>query len=197
MIEFFEEKLETFEIMDGSPIKKEVVPVRMYLANYDLTPTYKTIDGVGSVRYFLDLGLYDEDERRYFKQHEIYLWRDRDENMLDKNKTNFIAPYFEKLREDLRREEEEAIKREERRRKRREEREQREKEKQEKEKMEGDENNTINNNNDNNEIKKEEKKEDEEVKKVGGEVKKVDEEVPKIVEEKEKKIEDEDPLFGL
>lgn len=114
--------------MDGSPIKKEVVPVRMYLGQFDLTPTYKTIDGTASVRYFLDLGLYDEDDRRYFKQHEIYLWRDRDENMLDKNQTNFITPYFEKLRADLQKEEDEAARREERKRKRMEERKKKEEE---------------------------------------------------------------------
>lgn len=28
-----------------------------------------------SVRWFINLVLYDEDGRRYFKQHEIILWR--------------------------------------------------------------------------------------------------------------------------
>lgn len=119
--------------MDGSPIKSEVVPVRMYLGQFDLTPTYKNIDGIGSVRYFLDLGLYDEDERRYFKQHEIYLWRDREENLLDKNQSNFISPYFEKLKKELQIEEEAAALKEEKRRRRKEEKE-REKAEKEKEK---------------------------------------------------------------
>ncbi|CAH0513260.1 unnamed protein product [Peronospora belbahrii] len=64
-----------FEIMDGAPIKGENVPVRLYLAPYDLTPTYCNVLNRFSVKYFLNLVLVDEEERRYFKQQEITLWR--------------------------------------------------------------------------------------------------------------------------
>eukprot|EP00192_Tetraselmis_astigmatica_P016193 CAMPEP_0117668554 /NCGR_PEP_ID=MMETSP0804-20121206/11616_1 /TAXON_ID=1074897 /ORGANISM="Tetraselmis astigmatica, Strain CCMP880" /LENGTH=98 /DNA_ID=CAMNT_0005476463 /DNA_START=281 /DNA_END=576 /DNA_ORIENTATION=+ len=44
---------------------------------YDLTPTYKNINNKFSVRYFLNLVLVDEEDRRYFKQQEIQLCRVR------------------------------------------------------------------------------------------------------------------------
>jgi vacuolar protein sorting-associated protein 26 len=38
------------------------------LGGYDLTPTMKDVQRKFSVRYFLNLVLIDEEERRYFKQ---------------------------------------------------------------------------------------------------------------------------------
>lgn len=64
-----------FEIMDGAPVRGESIPIRLFLAGYDLTPTMKDINKKFSVRYFLNLVLVDEEERRYFKQQEIILWR--------------------------------------------------------------------------------------------------------------------------
>ena len=69
------ETVNKFEIMDGAPVKGEVVPVRFYLASSDLTPTYKSVNNRVSCKYILNLVLLDEDERRYFKQQEIELWR--------------------------------------------------------------------------------------------------------------------------
>lgn len=40
----------------------------MFLAGYDLTPTMREIGKRFSVRYFLNLVLVDEEDRRYFKQ---------------------------------------------------------------------------------------------------------------------------------
>ena len=40
-----------------------------------LTPTRRDVYGRFSVRYFLNLVLVDEEDRRYFKQQEIELWR--------------------------------------------------------------------------------------------------------------------------
>jgi len=66
-----------YEIMDGAPVKGEVIPVKLCLNGIpaDLTPTYSAINNRFSVRYFLNLVLVDEDDRRYFKQQEIILWR--------------------------------------------------------------------------------------------------------------------------
>ena len=64
-----------FEVMDGAPVRGEVVPVRLYLSGFDLTPTYANVAQRYSVRYYLNLVLIDEQDRRYFKQHEIKLWR--------------------------------------------------------------------------------------------------------------------------
>jgi vacuolar protein sorting-associated protein 26 len=44
------------------------------LGGYDLTPTMKDVQRKFSVRYFLNLVLIDEEERRYFKQQVIYLF---------------------------------------------------------------------------------------------------------------------------
>jgi len=46
----------------------ESIPIRLFLGGYDLTPTMKDIQRKFSVRYFLNLVLIDEEERRYFKQ---------------------------------------------------------------------------------------------------------------------------------
>jgi vacuolar protein sorting-associated protein 26 len=64
------------EVMNGAPVKGEVVPVRLYIAGIpgDMTPTYSSGNRF-SVRYFLNLVLIDEEDRRYFKQQEIILWR--------------------------------------------------------------------------------------------------------------------------
>merc|ERR1712166_1013746 len=49
-----------------------------FLAGYDLTPTMRDINKKFSVRYYLNLVLVDEEDRRYFKQQEITLWRKGD-----------------------------------------------------------------------------------------------------------------------
>merc|ERR1712176_443837 len=69
------ETLTKFEIMDGAPVKDQCIPVRLYLTGFDLTPTYKNVQNKFSVKYFLNLVLVDEEDRRYFKQQEIFLWR--------------------------------------------------------------------------------------------------------------------------
>ncbi len=50
----------------------------MYLTPYDLTPTYKEVHNKFSLRYYLNLVLVDEEDRRYFKQQEITLFRSID-----------------------------------------------------------------------------------------------------------------------
>ena len=62
------ETLAKFEIMDGAPVKGEVVPVRFYLSSTDLTPTYNNVNNRFSCKYSLNLVLIDEQDRRYFKQ---------------------------------------------------------------------------------------------------------------------------------
>eukprot|EP01100_Stratorugosa_tubuloviscum_P003455 TRINITY_DN1842_c0_g1_i1.p1 TRINITY_DN1842_c0_g1~~TRINITY_DN1842_c0_g1_i1.p1 ORF type:complete len:296 (-),score=108.90 TRINITY_DN1842_c0_g1_i1:128-1015(-) len=69
------ETLTKFEIMDGAPARGESIPIRLFLSGFDLTPTYRNVHGKFSVRYYLNLVLVDEDDRRYFKQQEIMLWR--------------------------------------------------------------------------------------------------------------------------
>lgn len=71
--------LSKFEIMDGAPVKGEAIPVRLFLGGFDLTPSYKDVHGKFSISYILNLVLVDEDDRRYFKQREIILWRKKPE----------------------------------------------------------------------------------------------------------------------
>jgi len=72
------ETIAKYEIMDGAPVKGESIPIRVFLAGYDLTPTMRDINKKFSVKYYLNLVLVDEEERRYFKQQEITLWRKSD-----------------------------------------------------------------------------------------------------------------------
>jgi len=69
------ETLLKYEIMEGAPVRGESVPVRMFLGGVDLTPTYKNVASKYTVKYYLNLVLVDEDDRRYFKQQEIQLFR--------------------------------------------------------------------------------------------------------------------------
>jgi len=57
-----------YEIMDGAPVKGESIPIRVFLAGYDLTPTMRDVDKKFGVRYYLNLVLMDDEDRRYFKQ---------------------------------------------------------------------------------------------------------------------------------
>lgn len=85
------ETVAKYEIMDGAPVKGESIPIRLFLAGnsssqfsisqgvsvlwpsagYDLTPTMRDVNKKFSVRYFLNLVLVDEEDRRYFKQQVI------------------------------------------------------------------------------------------------------------------------------
>ncbi len=46
----------------------ESIPIRLFLAGYEMTPTMRDVNKKFSVRYYLNLVLIDEEERRYFKQ---------------------------------------------------------------------------------------------------------------------------------
>lgn len=69
------ENVTKYEIMDGAPVRGENIPIRLYLSPYNLTPTFRNVQNKFSVRYYLNLVLVDEEDRRYFKQQEIQLWR--------------------------------------------------------------------------------------------------------------------------
>lgn len=73
------ENVTKFELMDGAPIKGENIPIRLFLSPLALTPTYRSVNNVFSVKYYLNLVLIDEEDRRYFKQHEVIFWRKLEE----------------------------------------------------------------------------------------------------------------------
>jgi len=93
-----EDTIAKFEIMDGAPVKGESIPIRLFLSGYDLTPTMRDVNKKFSVRYLLNLVLIDEEERRYFKQQEIVLWRKGDvprrsaANDLENSTARFVKP---------------------------------------------------------------------------------------------------------
>jgi len=70
------ETVAKFEIMDGAPVRGESIPIRLFLGGFDqLTPTFKNVSGKFNVKYFLNLVLVDEEDRRYFKQQEVIFYR--------------------------------------------------------------------------------------------------------------------------
>jgi len=88
--------LSKYEIMDGAPVRGEAIPVRLFLGGFELTPTYKDVCNKFSVSYWLNLVLVDEDDRRYFKQREVFLWRKADKPKLtkdapDEHEATFVA----------------------------------------------------------------------------------------------------------
>lgn len=52
-----------------------IIPVRMPLSAFNLTPTMKSVENQLTVRYYVCITLYDIDHRRYYKVIEIELWR--------------------------------------------------------------------------------------------------------------------------
>ena len=65
----------TYELIDGGPYKNETIPFRFFLSPYNLTPTYIDIASYFSSRYFLNLVIKDQENNKYFKQKEIFLFR--------------------------------------------------------------------------------------------------------------------------
>jgi len=69
--------------MDGNPVpgnndfklfdlfKDEIVPVRMFLSNFELTPSYKQKENIYTVQYYISLVLIEQNGRKYFKRKEI------------------------------------------------------------------------------------------------------------------------------
>ncbi|KAI8368310.1 vacuolar protein sorting-associated protein 26-domain-containing protein [Radiomyces spectabilis] len=70
--------LTKFEIMDGAPVRGEAIPIRLFLGGFELGPTFNDVNKKFSVRYYLNLVLTDDENRRYFKQQEITMYRSID-----------------------------------------------------------------------------------------------------------------------
>lgn len=62
-------------LMHVLDLSGESIPIRLFLSPYELTPTHKNINNKFSVKYYLNLVLVDEEDRRYFKQQEITIYR--------------------------------------------------------------------------------------------------------------------------
>lgn len=57
------------------PLPGETIPIRLFLGGFELTPTFRDVNKKFSTRYYLNLVLIDEENRRYFKQQEITVYR--------------------------------------------------------------------------------------------------------------------------
>ncbi|KAJ9095557.1 Vacuolar protein sorting-associated protein 26B [Naganishia adeliensis] len=68
------ETITKFEIMDGAPVRGETIPIRLFLGGFELTPTFRDVNKKFSTRYYLNLVLVDEENRRYFKSSEITIF---------------------------------------------------------------------------------------------------------------------------
>ena len=87
------ETVAKYEIMDGAPVKGESIPIRLFLGGYDLTPTMRDVQKKFSCKYYLNLVLVDEEERRYFKQQEIILWRKADKYKSKQERSDQMQVY--------------------------------------------------------------------------------------------------------
>jgi len=70
--------LKKFEIIDGTPAKDEVVPVRFYLSSIDqwmLTSSSQNMNNKFTVEYYIHLALCDTKGSRYFKKKPINFYR--------------------------------------------------------------------------------------------------------------------------
>lgn len=92
------ETVAKYEIMDGAPVKGESIPIRLFLSAYNLTPTMRDIQKKFSCKYYLNLVLVDEEERRYFKQQEIILWRKADKYKSKQERSDQMQVYEPSLK---------------------------------------------------------------------------------------------------
>jgi vacuolar protein sorting-associated protein 26 len=54
----------------------------LFLGGFDLTPTFRDVNKKFSTRYYLNLVLIDEENRRYFKQQEITIFREPEPELM-------------------------------------------------------------------------------------------------------------------
>ncbi|KXS17220.1 putative PEP8-vacuolar protein sorting/targeting protein [Gonapodya prolifera JEL478] len=85
------ETITKFEIMDGAPARGETIPIRLFLSGFELTPTYRDVNKRFSTRYYLNLVLIDEENRRYFKQQEVTIYRVKGEMGEDMPEPNALT----------------------------------------------------------------------------------------------------------
>ncbi len=60
----------------------ETIPIRLFLGGFDITPTFRDVNKRFSTRYYLNLVLVDEENRRYFKQQVLCFIMLRNSNLI-------------------------------------------------------------------------------------------------------------------
>lgn len=71
----FTKQTDLFKETHSDLLFPKITEHRLFLTPYDITPTYKNVANRFSVKYYLNLVLVDEEDRRYFKQQEITMFR--------------------------------------------------------------------------------------------------------------------------
>ena len=74
-LSWFVEKIFSFEVMDGCPAKDVAIPIRIPLGQYK-NITSSTEAKHFDVSYFLNVTIVDTEDRRYFKQTDVKLYRE-------------------------------------------------------------------------------------------------------------------------
>jgi vacuolar protein sorting-associated protein 26 len=60
--------------MDGAPVRGETIPIRLFLGGFELTPTFRDVNKKFSARYYLNLVLIDEENRRQVALSVSLIW---------------------------------------------------------------------------------------------------------------------------
>ncbi|KAL0237561.1 hypothetical protein PCE1_000955 [Barthelona sp. PCE] len=69
-----------WELMDGSPVRGTCIPIRIFMNNDNMGQTQEISEKI-SVQYCLNLVIVNEESNdRYFRQHEIKLYRSKEES---------------------------------------------------------------------------------------------------------------------
>lgn len=64
-----------YDLMEGAPTREEVIPIRCYLANMSLSPSFST--ELAKIEYVAVLALTDSEGKTYFKSTDLTLYRGR------------------------------------------------------------------------------------------------------------------------
>lgn len=71
-----------YEVCDGQPLEGDVIPIRMTLDNFEVSPTMSNINNIGWVKYYLKIVIYTDKNNKNFqliKNIEILLYREKKE----------------------------------------------------------------------------------------------------------------------
>ncbi len=79
----------------------ETIPIRLFLGGFELTPTFRDVNKKFSTRYYLNLVLIDEENRRYFKQQEITVYRQDTRDQVGAPPPADLGQHLETDRPDL------------------------------------------------------------------------------------------------
>jgi len=64
-------KLRPIDVSDA--VSGDRLPIRLFLSNYNLSPTMRSVEDLFSVKYYLNIIIMDVDDNTYFKQ-QVYIY---------------------------------------------------------------------------------------------------------------------------